>query len=611
MNRRVLFVAAGLALGALGCGEITVLDHRAAAGGTGGAGGEPATTSSTTSSTSSSTGGAGGGGGTGGGPCVPVDDGNLCTDDFCNGDQPAHSPVEVGIPCSMSGAVCDGMGACVGCLDPSDCPGDDGECQTRACTGGVCGMLFAPAGTMVAGQLGGDCLLAACDGTGSVGAVIDDSDLPPDDGNACTDDLCVAGMPVHPGKVEGTACDDGDPCTSGDGCKTGACAGNPVACSAIASCVVGACVLPACSSVIAFTVLPPVDEGWEITQAAMANLNDDGLLDLVIHDNNFSAGEIDLMMANGDGTFSAPPCPCTGYFSTSSFAMADVNGDGVDDRVEAPGNPGIPVGVALNGGAGQFSSFVSYPLSNPLDAGPYHIVTGDLNGDGMPDLALVSHANDGVSVLLNHGDGTFEPSVDYPAGPVPRAVAMVDVKGDGMPALVVVHTGADTISVLLNHGDGTFEPKADYLVGSVPSSVAGADLNGDGKVDLVVANSGDGTVSVLRNHGDGTFEPKVDSVVGVAPSSIVAADLNGDGKMDLAVTNTGDKMVSALISAGDGTFACKSDVPMITGPTSVSAGDLDGDGKVDLLVTTEMVWGMESWESIFSAARVLHNDSLP
>ena len=46
----------------------------------------------------------------------------------------------------------------------------------------------------------------------------------------------------------------------------------------------------------------------------------------------------------------------------------------------------------------------------------------------------------------------------------------------------------DTVSVLLNNGDGTFAPKMDYGTGDSPSSVFSADLDGDGDNDLAVAN---------------------------------------------------------------------------------------------------------------------------
>jgi hypothetical protein len=48
-----------------------------------------------------------------------------------------------------------------------------------------------------------------CDGNGHVVDVADDADVPLDDGNACTGEVCNAGAPAHPAKAAGAACDDG------------------------------------------------------------------------------------------------------------------------------------------------------------------------------------------------------------------------------------------------------------------------------------------------------------------------------------------------------------------------------------------------------------------
>ena len=78
------------------------------------------------------------------------------------------------------------------------------------------------------------------------------------------------------------------------------------------------------------------------------------------------------------------------------------------------------------------------------------------------------------------------------------------------------------MSVLLNTGNGTFAPKVDYHVSvstTGAASVVALDLNGDGLLDLAVACSspfGD-RVSVLLNTGNGTFAPHVDYLTGMDP----------------------------------------------------------------------------------------------
>jgi Cytochrome c554 and c-prime len=58
-----------------------------------------------------------------------------------------------------------------------------------------------------------------------MGACTPDATVPcPDDGNACTDDVCVPATGACGAPIAGP-CDDGDGCTTGDACGDGACAG--------------------------------------------------------------------------------------------------------------------------------------------------------------------------------------------------------------------------------------------------------------------------------------------------------------------------------------------------------------------------------------------------
>jgi len=249
------------------------------------------------------------------------------------------------------------------------------------------------------------------------------------------------------------------------------------------------------------------------------------------------------------------------------------------------------IGVALVFGAvarstaGHSPSFAA-ARSYPIGDGSNYVAVTDLNADRRPDLAISNHSGT-VSVLLNKGDGNFEAKRDYATGKQPflGTPAAADLNGDGKPDLVTANAGDGTVSVLLNRGDGTFEPKRDYVAGT--GSLATADLNGDGKPDLatanadVPANTDRNTVSVLLNRGDGTFEAKRDYATGKDPESIATADLNGDDKPDLVTANAEGGTVSVLLNRGDGSLEPRRDYA--AGTDSLATVDLNGDGKPDIV----------------------------
>jgi len=170
----------------------------------------------------------------------------------------------------------------------------------------------------------------------------------------------------------------------------------------------------------------------------------------------------------------------------------------------------------------------------PSDATPR-----DFNGDGIPDVAIVSFdsAFSGfVSVLPGKGDGTFGAPVFSLGGTAfAGAVTVADFNGDGKPDLLFGE------AILLGNGDGTFRYTAGIGFGVGVGTVG--DFNGDGLLDLAVVQDVDilydlsPSVAIFLGNGDATFGPPATFFGGISPFFAAVGDFNGDGKPDLAVLN--------------------------------------------------------------------------
>jgi FG-GAP-like repeat/FG-GAP repeat len=283
----------------------------------------------------------------------------------------------------------------------------------------------------------------------------------------------------------------------------------------------------------------------------------------------------------------------------SAIAVGDLNGDGRPDLATA--NAGVDpdecsthsVSVLLNRGSGRFGAKQDYPGRRC----PAAIAIGDLNGDGKPDLVTANWADPDsptstVSVFANRGDGTFGPRQDFATASGAASIAIADVNGDGASD-VITSSGdsfgcayVETVSVLLNRGDGTFQPRSTYSVGSCPYLAVG-DVNGDGAPDIVTAEGEDNAVSVLLGNGDGTFQARRVYKAGQDPESVAIGDLNADGKQDLVVSS--GMSVDVLLNAGDGSFRAAGDYltgQLSVGGQTIAIADLSGDGVADVVVTS-------------------------
>jgi hypothetical protein len=268
------------------------------------------------------------------------------------------------------------------------------------------------------------------------------------------------------------------------------------------------------------------------------------------------------------------------------IATADFNGDGIPDLAVLSSD--ATVTVLLGNGDGRFTATPNSPQSQ--DNLAIAMTTGDFNRDGNADLAIVNSDNNTVTVLLGNGDGTFmttpatTTSVAACGGFCPAAIVAADFNRDGILDLV---TSAGV--VLLGNGDGTFT-SAPTLQGasgySLGTSIAVGDFNGDGHLDLAMSNG-----AVFLGNGDGTFRA---GTALPAKGPISTGDFNGDGIPDLAVANTPYaqpfevtpiNMVTILLGNGDGTFSVNAIGPSTSyAPSAVAVGDFNGDGIADLAV---------------------------
>jgi len=238
-----------------------------------------------------------------------------------------------------------------------------------------------------------------------------------------------------------------------------------------------------------------------------------------------------------------------------------------------------------------------------VGSGPAQLIVADFNGDHVPDIATVNQNSNTVSILINNGDGTFRPHMEFATGPSPVGLAAVDWNKDGKMDLVVVNGGADaahSVSILIGNGDGTFKPHQDIPGAPNATSITAGDFNHDGNPDIATSSNNpvNAVYVSLGNGSGGVLAQKVTTGFGQKSqpgesryqvTKIVWADFNRDGKDDLYYIQCCggfDVEIGAwgvLIGNGDGTFTDHV-VSTVSVPRDIVSTDINQDGLSDAII---------------------------
>ena len=350
----------------------------------------------------------------------------------------------------------------------------------------------------------------------------------------------------------------------------------------------------------------PIDP--QISQLRVADLNGDGLNDLIVVNNGRSKINL-LYNQTGKTNLALKPSragrrdfnelPADARFRIESIAsekriaslvVADLNGDGRPD-IAYYGEPKELV-VQYNQGSNGWSAPKRWPIEDG-QLSPNALCAGDLNGDGRTDLVLL--AENHVYLLAQKEDHALGEPNKIPFSGAVKAAQVVDVDGDGRNDLLLVNwEDRNPFRFRLQKAGGELGPENYFSLPPIRSYWADSlEENAKIQVITIAQNSGRAQISEFTHKPaealSGSFRQGQFQVLPInktdkARRGLLWADVNGDGLPDLLVAEPESGQISIYLQQQDGTLANARTFPTLAGITDLAVGDWNGDGKADIFM---------------------------
>lgn len=350
---------------------------------------------------------------------------------------------------------------------------------------------------------------------------------------------------------------------------------------------------------------------------ALADADLDGRIDLFVAGLDGNVRVFRNTTAPGSATvaFAAPVSLAVGG-SSGALAAGDLDGDGRPDLVRANASANS-ISVLLNQGTTPGTISFSAPTLVPVGANVSDVLVADLNVDGRPDIAAALFTGNQFAVLRNltppGGTLRLDAVVTRPVDGDALRLDAGDLNGDGMPDLAAALLDTGTVALARNStapdtASLSFTSRTGFAVNGKPYALDLADFDLDGRRDVLapsfetqIGPSGQ-NVSLRRNNtpigSDGlglelvtTVSMQIGTVNPAWPYDALGVDINLDGRPDLVSANYGQRMVAFRTNAitapgsfGPASFNAPTSVDTAsTGtPTKLASGDFNGDGKPDI-----------------------------
>ena len=288
-------------------------------------------------------------------------------------------------------------------------------------------------------------------------------------------------------------------------------------------------------------------EGLSSGDLSFGDIDNDNDLDLIVTGRNTNmTRRTELYLNDGSGVFTVQSQVQFESVAGSKVELGDLNNDGLLDVVligftgsEAQTN------VYLNTGNATFTEVST--IFEDVFLGDIAIFDADNDTDNDVLITGSGNSNNRVSELyLNNGDGTFIESSNSLTGSISSSVAVADIDSDN--DLDIIISGLSLVNGLqepsttlyINNGMGEYTASTQSFINVGRGNVVFEDIDNDQDLDIFISgvDEDDAIIySFYLNDGLGVYVPFVDSnILAVREGSLDFADVNGDGTQDIAIT---------------------------------------------------------------------------
>lgn len=232
--------------------------------------------------------------------------------------------------------------------------------------------------------------------------------------------------------------------------------------------------------------------------------------------------------------------------------------------------------------------FVPHSYLHENIKGSEFLISGDLTGNGVVDLVMVSNFRDQVSWIENLGEGLFSDTHELTKSQQkPSSISHVDMNDDGKLDLLTTSSRDDKIGYYPNEGNGNY---GDVIVltdfAEEVEYTEATDIDSDGDLDLFCfsfSNTGEYNVFWFENIGELTYTDPNFLFAGDY-DSVLMTDYDQDGDMDIVRSNQGSSpSISMIENIGAGQFVEHQSYEdeSVAGFRIFHEANFDEDGDID------------------------------
>ena len=353
----------------------------------------------------------------------------------------------------------------------------------------------------------------------------------------------------------------------------------------------------------------------------LADLDNDGVLDLVINNSNSS---IDWFKNDGFANFGNPKIidVLTPNSNLYEFDIVDFDNDSdLDIIAQLYSNRGDLL-LYVNNGIGNFTSqTINDSISYAFDANAI-----DFDGDGDMDVIVADYSQGSVIWFENEGNLVFGERQLIDSNFINiQYIEVADIDNDGDNDIMGngYYNWGNTVIWFKNNGNSNFERKEIMFPENYnhDQEVLLTDVDNDGDLDVFRTQEYYYIESFMwaKNNGNDNFsieEPLFLEIIG-GIDIMKPYDVDNDGDLDIiSVPYYYSKSIYFVINDGTGDFRLEDEITSAPGYIQdLEVADMDGDGDFDLILKqnssspNKLVWLENDGSNQFDSTHTIATDS--